>query len=98
MAKVINLTNGVSFGAIVTVTSADVTATKVEVEFVGVSGNKPEYKLAYAVSIFRSGVNVMEDATITISGSKITIEDGGTTYQLTANDEIHIIAQRGVEA
>lgn len=38
------------------------------------------------VQIYRSGVNVMEDAIVTASGGDLTVSDGGVTYAVTAGD------------
>lgn len=90
----INLTNGVSFGAIIKVTEQMVTDTKVTVEFVGASDEPVFYDLAFLVMILRAGV-VQGGGTLTVSGSTLEIADGGS-YTLTADDTIHIIAQRAV--
>ena len=40
----------------------------------------------WLVQIYRSGVNVMEDAIVTASGGDLTVADGGATYAVTADD------------
>lgn len=90
----INLTNGVSFGAVITVTEQMVSDTKVTVEFVGASDEPVFYDLAFSVMILRAGV-VQGGGTLTVTGSTLEIADGGD-YTLTANDVIHIIAQRAI--
>jgi len=89
----VQLTNGVSWGTKYVVTADDVTATKVEFEFVGVTGNEPSYDMAFNVMIIRSDAVATSDAKVTIDGSKVTIEDG-STYTLTADDVIYIIGNR----
>lgn len=90
----INLTNGVSFGAVVTVTAQMVSDTKVVLEFVGASDEPVFYDLAFSVTILRAGV-IQTGGTLTITGSTLEIADGGT-YTLTADDIIHVTAQRAV--
>lgn len=43
---------------------------------------------AFIVQIFRAGVNVMEDAVVTIADGVLTVADGAATYALTADDVI----------
>ena len=46
---------------------------------------------SFLVQIFRSGVNVMDDAIVSISAGVLTVADGGATYALTAGDVINYI-------
>ena len=89
----VQLTNGVSWGKKYVVTADDVTATKVEFEFIGVTGNEPSYDLAVVVQIIRADSVVTSDAKVTVDGAKVTIKDG-STYTLTEDDVINIIANR----
>lgn len=40
----------------------------------------------WIVQVYRSGVNVMEDAIVTASGGDLSVADGGVTYAVTAGD------------
>lgn len=44
---------------------------------------------SFNVQVFRAGVNVMEDAIVTVSGGELTVADGGATYAVTAGDVIN---------
>jgi hypothetical protein len=43
------------------------------------------------VQIQRAGVNVLEDAVVTVAAGVITLTDGGATYALTADDVVKYI-------
>lgn len=81
----INLTNGVSYGAKITVT-ADMLDTdgNLVVEFVGVSDYLVDYDLAVIATV--NGVL----ATPTVDGATVTFANAS------ADDEVVIIAQRAI--
>lgn len=87
--KTVKLTNGVSYGALIKITSEDVSAGSIVVEFVGNTGNEPNYPLAFAVT--PTGTSTV--SSFTAEGAKVTIQ--GTFVE---NDIIHVIACRGIEA
>ena len=81
----INLTNGVSYGAKITVTADMLDASNnLVVEFVGASGCEVDYDLAVIATV--NGVL----ATPTVDGAKVTFAS------MTADDEVVIIAQRAI--
>jgi len=94
--------NGVSYGAILKVLAADVTAGFVEISFDGPSNEGLPYPLAFSIMILRAGINIpLADAVITANndGSArngyLKIADGAATLDLTADDIIHVVAQTG---
>ena len=88
--------NGVSYGAIVTVVAQDATDDKVQGTFAGADSGLP-YALAFSVKVLRAGVFVpLVDAVLTFNSPNNgdwSIEDGGATFVVTADDVIHIVAQ-----
>lgn len=90
--------NGVSYGAIITVTDDDVSDNSVSGTFSGPNNNGLPYPLAFSfVVVTSAGVNVaLADAVITVNSPNngdFQIEDGDSTFALVADQEIHIIAQ-----
>ena len=84
-------TNGVSFGAVHTVTSAEGTAGAVVFDF------QVDYNLAAVVQVVNSSGVVVDisDAVITYPAEgQVSIADGQSTYTTTATDVISIVAQR----
>lgn len=84
-------TNGVSFGAVHTVTSEEATASEVVFDF------QVDYNLAAIIQVVdASGIVVdIGDAVITYPAvGQVSIADGAATYSVTATDVISIIAQR----
>lgn len=66
-----------------TVTSAEATANAASIATGKVAAT------AFHVQIFRSGVNVMSDAVVSISSGVLAVADGGATYNMTAGDVIN---------
>jgi len=66
-----------------TVTSAEASANAASIQT-----GKPA-ATAFAVQIFRSGVNVMADAVITLTAGVLGVADGAATYNMTAGDVIN---------
>lgn len=66
-----------------TVLSADDTAGTVDIDtgLTAIAG--------FIVQIYRAGVNVMQDAVVTVTGGVMTVADGASTYALTADDVIN---------
>jgi hypothetical protein len=94
--KIFRLTNGVSFGAMYTITAADATANQINFVFKALDKDTPvPYPLVASVLITRAGVNIpLGDTVITYpANGTILVHDGATTM-LTAGDVISIVAQR----
>ncbi len=94
--KIFRLTNGVSFGAMYTITADDATSNQINFVFKASDMTTPvPYPLVAAVMITRADKNVpLGDLVITYpANGTILIHDGFTT-QLTAGDVISIVAQR----
>lgn len=53
---------------------------------------------AINVMILRAGVPIFSDQAVSISGANIVVADGGATYQLTEDDEIHWFAYDASDA
>lgn len=93
MAKAtVKLTNGVSWGAIITPDSEAISDSKITVNFVG-TGGPVDYPLAVIANL------VADDKTVTTLYAEVTtdgiIDIEGT---FTSTDKIVVIAQRAVEA
>lgn len=82
----INLTNGVSYGAKITVTADMLEGGNLVVEFVGASGCVVDYDLAVIATVNGSL------ATPTVDGGVVTFES------VSVDDEVVIIAQRAIVA
>ena len=68
--------------------SHTVTAAEASANAAAINTGKPAAS-AWQVQVFRSGVNVMADAVVTLSGGVLTVADGGATYNMTTGDIIH---------
>jgi len=68
-----------------TVVAADDTAGTVDIDTGFTNGE------AFLVQIFRAGVNVMDDAVVSLAAGVLTVADGGATYALTADDVINYL-------
>ena len=65
--------------------AADATANTVDITLDAKSPVRP------FVQIWRSNVLVTADANVSVSGTTVTVANGGLTYALTAGDEIIIL-------
>lgn len=65
-----------------TVTAADVSAGKVDIN-TGMTG-----ATGFIVQVVRSNVDIKSDAVATLADGVLTIDDGATTYVVTAGDVI----------
>lgn len=68
-----------------TATAGEATANEVVID-TGMTG-----ATVFVVQIFRSNVNVMGDAVVTLSDGVLTIADGASTYAVTAGDVIKYV-------
>jgi len=81
-------TNGISFGKNYTVTAQDATDGEAIIDF------QVDYPLAAVVQITRSGEVATSDAVITFpANGQVSIADG-STYSVTEDDVISVIANR----
>lgn len=66
-----------------TVTDAEATANAA-----AINTGKPT-ATGFIVQIFRSDVNVMADADVSLAAGVLTVADGAATYDMAAGDVIH---------
>lgn len=69
-----------------TVTAGEETANEAAID-TGVA----TVETGFIVQIFRAGVNVMNDAVVTLAAGVLTVADGGATYSVTEDDVINYI-------
>lgn len=85
--------NGVSYGTKAVVTAQAETDEEIIIDF------QVDYDLAGIVQILRAGIDVTGDAVITFpANGQISIANGASTYAVTEDDVIVIVANRAITA